>query len=61
MEPALRRNLSGAELATLTDAMATALRNVHLVAAVVGVIVLIIGSRLPRALNPTAPSTRRRV
>jgi hypothetical protein len=40
--------------------MAAALRNVHLVAAVVGVVVLAIGSQLPRALNPTAQASRRR-
>jgi len=54
MEPSLRGALGPVELASLTEAMAAALRNVHIVAAVVGLIVLFLGSRLPASLNPAS-------
>jgi hypothetical protein len=57
MDPALRRGLSGDELAALTEALAAALRNVHLLAALAGVIALVVGSRLPRALTPASEAT----
>ena len=52
MEPTLRQALGPAEIATLTEAMASALRNVHIVAALVGLVVLFLGSRLPALLGP---------
>src|SRR5258707_15772885 len=52
MEPPLRQALGPADLALLTDAMAAALRNVHVVAALAGLIVLFLGSRLPASLSP---------
>jgi hypothetical protein len=52
MEPAARHGIAPTEIATLTTAMAAALRNVHIVAAVVGLIVLVLGMRLPHGLNP---------
>jgi len=54
MEPALRHSLGAAEIATLTAAMASALRNVHVVGALIGLVVLALAVRLPRALNPAA-------
>jgi EmrB/QacA subfamily drug resistance transporter len=60
MEPALRRDLSADDLVALTQAMAAALKNVHLVAALAGVVALVVGSRLPRTIDPTAPSSGRR-
>jgi EmrB/QacA subfamily drug resistance transporter len=57
MEPALRRALSGDDVAALTEAMAGGLRNVHLVAAVVGLVVLVLATRLPRGLKPEAKAT----
>ncbi|MBV8187601.1 MAG: MFS transporter [Alphaproteobacteria bacterium] len=60
MDPALRRGLPADELVALTQAMAAALQNVHLVAAVAGVAALVVGSRLPRTLDATAPPSRRR-
>ena len=58
MEPSLRQALAPAELALLTEAMAAALRNVHIVAALGGLVVLFLGFRLPAALSPaTLPDT----
>jgi hypothetical protein len=37
---------------TLTDAMASALRNVHVVGALIGLVVFALATRLPRALSP---------
>jgi EmrB/QacA subfamily drug resistance transporter len=54
MEPALRRALDAAEAATLTAAMADSLRNLYLVAALLGLVVVFLGSRLPAQLNPRA-------
>ena len=51
MDPALRRGLAANELVALTEAMAAGLENVHLVAALVGVVALVVGSRLPRTLT----------
>jgi MFS family permease len=59
MEPTLRRSLSVDELMALTQAMAAALENVHLVAALAGVVALVIASRLPRTLDATAPPSGR--
>jgi hypothetical protein len=53
MEPALRQNLAAGEVALLTQAMAAALRNVYVVGAVVGLVVLALGASLPAALSPT--------
>jgi MFS family permease len=52
MAPLLRQSLGAAEIMTLTDAMASALRNVHVVGALIGLVVLALASRLPRALSP---------
>ena len=52
MEPALRQHLSAPEIATLTAAMAEALRNVYVVAALFGLAVLAIGASFPAALGP---------
>lgn len=52
MEPTLRQALGPAELAALTEAMASALRNVYVVAAIGGLIVLFLGWRLPAKLSP---------
>jgi MFS family permease len=52
MAPALRQSLPAAEIMTLTEALASALRNVHVVAALIGLVVLALATRLPRALNP---------
>lgn len=52
MEPALRQNLAAGEVALLTQAMAAALRNVYVVGAVVGLVVLALGASLPAALSP---------
>ena len=44
---------------TLTEAMASALRNVHLVGALIGLVVLALATRLPPALGPaTAPDEK---
>jgi predicted alpha/beta hydrolase len=53
MEPALRQNLTATEIATLTAAMAAAVRTVYVVAALLGLVVLALGARLPAALSPT--------
>jgi EmrB/QacA subfamily drug resistance transporter len=53
MEPALRHGLEPVELAPLAAALAAALRNVHVVGALVGLVALFLGSRLPAALSPT--------
>jgi hypothetical protein len=53
MEPALRQNLAAGEVALLTQAMAAALRNVYVVGAIVGLVVLALGASLPAALSPT--------
>ena len=65
MEPTLRQALGPAEMASLTEAMGAALRNVHIVAALVGLVVLFLGSRLPALLSPATlpdgpPVTSRR-
>ncbi|MBN9490871.1 MAG: MFS transporter [Alphaproteobacteria bacterium] len=52
MEPALRQHLSAPEIATLTAAMAAALRNVYVVAALFGLAVLAVGASFPAALGP---------
>ena len=52
MDPGLRQALGPAEMATLTEAMAAALRNVYVAAALGGLIVLFLGFRLPAALSP---------
>src|SRR5260370_39496541 len=52
MAPLLRQSLGAAEIATLTEAMAAALRNVHVVGALIGLVVLVLATRLPRALSP---------
>ncbi|MBS0223635.1 MAG: MFS transporter [Proteobacteria bacterium] len=53
MEPALRQNLAPPEIAMLTSAMAAALRNVYVVATLLGLGVLAIGASFPAALGPT--------
>ncbi|HEY6981473.1 MDR family MFS transporter [Reyranella sp.] len=60
MQPALRQHLAPAEIATLTSAMAAAVRNVYVVGAVVGLVVLVLGARLPAALGPTTTLDRGR-
>jgi EmrB/QacA subfamily drug resistance transporter len=52
MAPLLRQNLGTAEIMTFTEAMASALRNVHVVGALIGLVVLVLATRLPRALSP---------
>src|SRR5580704_10228412 len=52
MAPLLRQSLGTAEIMTLTEAMASALRNVHVVGALIGLVVLALATRLPRALSP---------
>ena len=52
MAPLLRQSLGAAEIATLTDAMASALRNVHVVGGLIGLVVLALATHLPRALSP---------
>lgn len=52
MEPALRQALDADQSATLIAAMAASLRNVYLAAALGGLIVLVLGFRLPARLNP---------
>jgi EmrB/QacA subfamily drug resistance transporter len=52
MAPLLRQSLSTVEVTTLTEAMASALRNVHVVGALIGLVVLALATRLPRALSP---------
>jgi EmrB/QacA subfamily drug resistance transporter len=52
MDPTLRLALGPAEMATLTEAMAAALRNVYVAAALGGLIVLFLGFRLPASLSP---------
>ena len=52
MEPTLRQALGPAEMATLTEAMAAALRNVYIVAALGGLVVLFLGFGLPAPLSP---------
>jgi len=64
MAPLLRQSLGAAEIVTLTEAMASALRNVHIVGALIGLVVLALATRLPRALSPATlpdekPSGRR--
>jgi hypothetical protein len=64
MAPLLRQSLGTAEIMTLTEAMAAALRNVHVVGALIGLVVLALATRLPRALSPASlpdekPSGRR--
>jgi EmrB/QacA subfamily drug resistance transporter len=56
MEPALRQKLAPSELATLTSAMGSAVGNVYLAAAVLGLLVVALGSRLPARLNPATVS-----
>ena len=59
MAPLLRQGLGAAEIATLTDAMASALRNVHVVGALIGLVVLALATRLPRLLSPaTVPDEK---
>lgn len=53
MQPALRQTLAAGDVALLTRAMAAALRNVYIVGAVVGLVVLVLGASLPPALGPT--------
>ena len=52
MSPLLRQGLGAGEIATLTDAMASALRNVHVVGALLGLAVVVLATRLPRLLSP---------
>jgi hypothetical protein len=52
MEPSLRRSLAPAEISTLTAAMAAALQNVYVTGALLGLVVLFLGSRLPASLSP---------
>jgi EmrB/QacA subfamily drug resistance transporter len=53
MEPTLRHGLGVPDIATLTAALAAALRNVNIAGALVALLVLFLGSRLPAALGPT--------
>jgi EmrB/QacA subfamily drug resistance transporter len=52
MEPTLRRAIGPAEIGILTEAMAAALRNVHILATLGGLLVLFLGFRLPAKLSP---------
>lgn len=52
MEPTLRQALGAGEIATLTAAMAAALRNVYIAALAGSLVVLFFGWRLPRRLSP---------
>jgi hypothetical protein len=59
MAPLLRQALGATGIATLTDAMASALRSVHVVGALLGLAVLVLATRLPRLLSPaTAPDAK---
>ena len=52
MSPLLRQGLGAADLMGLTEAMASALRNVHVVGALLGLVVVVLAIRLPRLLSP---------
>jgi EmrB/QacA subfamily drug resistance transporter len=54
MSPVLRQGLSSADSATLTEAVAWGLRSVYVVAALIGLVVVALASRLPRLLGPSA-------
>ncbi|MFO1158254.1 MAG: MDR family MFS transporter [Reyranellaceae bacterium] len=54
MDPVLRRGLAANELVALTEAMAAGLKDVYLVATLVGMVVLFIGSRLPHTFTPSS-------
>jgi hypothetical protein len=61
MAPLQRQSLGAGEIATLTDAMASALRNVHVGGALIGLVVFALATRLPRALSPaTLPDEQAR-
>ena len=52
MDPGLRQTLAADQIGPLVDAMAQSLHNVYLAAAVGGLIVLLLGWRLPARLSP---------
>ncbi len=58
MEPALRQHMASAEIASLTEAMATTLTNVNLVGALIGLGVMVLNSRFPAALGPSTAADK---
>ena len=58
MLPAARQMLGAAELARLTDAIASSVHVVYVIAALVAIASLFLALALPARLNPTRPLTR---
>lgn len=52
LQPATRASLGAAEVARLSDAIASSIHNVYLVAGVLAVVLLIVGLRIPAGLSP---------
>jgi hypothetical protein len=61
LDPALRRSLGTAELAHLSDAVASSLHLVYVIAGLAAAITLVLGFALPAALSPTRPPAVREV
>ena len=55
LDPGLRRSLGTAELAHLSDAIASSLHLVYIIAGLAAVVTLVLACALPAALSPTRP------
>jgi hypothetical protein len=55
LDPGLRHSLGAAELARLTDAIASSLHVVYIIAGLAAVVTLLLACALPAALSPTRP------
>jgi EmrB/QacA subfamily drug resistance transporter len=58
LDPGLRRSLATAELARLSEAIASSLHLVYIIAGLAAVVTLLLAYALPVALSPTRPSAR---
>jgi hypothetical protein len=59
LEPAARHGLGAAEIGRLSEAVASSLHIVYVVAGLVAVVNLFLALSLPTSLSPTRPPTRR--
>jgi len=58
MQPAARQMLSAGELARLTQAIASSVHVVYVIAGLIAVVSLLLALALPARLSPTRPLTR---
>jgi len=58
MQPAGRQMLSGGELTRLTEAIASSVHTVYVIAGLIAVVSLLLAMALPAKLSPTRPLTQ---